>query len=264
MLGGIGIDFVIGAIYEAASDPLRWTKALEAAGDLLEADAMLLVYSNHSAGGLRIVEATGFNPYALGGYSEHHVNRDELICESMDGPPGIIVSSGRSFRGKPFFRTSVFRRLLQPSDLYHIAGAAVLNSPEVHASLWMARKDGSPDFSIHDVHEFGKLVPYMARAMTVHHRIHQAEYQAEMAVGAFDRVAVGVILLDAKGTPVMVNREAERIACSKDGFILFGDGMAAVFPNDSRRLRELVRQVGGDHPSAERAGGGARAASPGQ
>ncbi len=107
ILGGIGTEFVIGCIYEAASDPLRWRSALEAASDLLNVDAMLLVYHNHSAGGLRIIEATGFDPCALGTYAGNHLNDDEMIRESMDGPAGIIVSSARSFRGKPFFKTSV-------------------------------------------------------------------------------------------------------------------------------------------------------------
>ena len=248
---------MIGKIYEAASDPLRWNSALEAASDLFDVDAMLLVYGNHSAGRLHIIEATGFNPYALGAYAGNYLNDDELIRESMDGPAGIIVSSGRSFRGKPFFRTSVYRRLLHPSDLYHIAGAAVLNSPEVHASLWMARSDRSPDFSIHDVHGFTELLPHVTRAMTVHHRIHQAEFQAEMAVGAFDRVAVGVVLLDLRGAPVIVNREAERIARMKDGFVLLADRLAADRLSDTEILRDLVRRVGSHNQSKVRVGAGA-------
>jgi DNA-binding CsgD family transcriptional regulator len=257
MLGALGTELVIGKIYEAASDPLRWSSALEAAGDVLDVDAMFLVYGNHSAGGLHIIEAIGFNPYALGAYAGNYLNDDELICESMDGPPGIIVSSGRSFRGKPFFRTSVYRRLLQPSGLYHIAGAAALNTPDVHASLWMARSDGKPDFSIHDVHGFAKLLPHVTRAMTVHHRIHQAEFQAEMAVGAFDRVAVGVVLLDLKGSPLMVNREAERIAAMKDGFVLLVDRLAAGRLSETEVLRGLVRRVGTNRPRRTRAGAGA-------
>ena len=257
MLGALGTELVIAKIYEAASDPLRWSSALEAASDVLDVGAMLLVYGNHSAGGLRIIEANGFNSYALSAYAGNYLKDDELICESMDGPAGIVVSSGRSFRGKPFFKTSVYRRLLHPSNLYHIAGAAALNTPEVHASLWMARSDNSPDFSIHDVHAFGELLPHVTRAMTVHHRIHQAEFQADMAVGAFDRVAVGVVLLDVKGSPVMVNREAERIARMKDGFVLLADRLAADRLSETEVLRDLVGRVGTNDRGKGRAGAGA-------
>jgi len=250
-------EIVIGRFYDAASEPKLWSNALEAASELLEADAMLLVYGNFSAGSLHIIEATGFDPYTLGTYTGNHLNDDEMIRESMDGPAGIIVSSARSFRGKPFFRTSVYRCLLQPSDLSYIAGAAVLNTPEVHASLWMARSDRSPDFSIHDLHDFTNLLPHVTRAVTVHHRIHQAEFQAEMAIGAFDRVAVGVVLLDLKGAPVMVNREAERIAAMKDGFVLLAYRLAADRMSETETLRDLVRRVGSHNQSKVLVGAGA-------
>ncbi len=257
MRRGIDPEDVIGLIYDAVSDPDVWNNALDAARQLFDVDAMLLVYGNLSAGDLCILGATGFNPDALSAYADKHLNDDELIRESMDGPAGIIVSSARSFRGKPFYRTGVYRRLLAPSNLAYITGAAALNASEVHASLWMARSDRSPDFSVHDMHAFTRLLPHVARAMTVHHRIRQAELQADMAVGAFDRVAVGVVLLDVRGAAVMVNREAERIACAKDGFVLVGDGMAAALSNESKKLRELIRRVGGNGPLKGRSGGGA-------
>jgi DNA-binding CsgD family transcriptional regulator len=257
MRRGIDPEFVIGRFYDAASEPKLWRNALDAASELLEADAMLLVYGNFSAGGLSIIEAVGFNPYALGTYAGNHLNDDEMIRESMDGPAGIIVSSARSFRGKPFHRTTVYRCLLQPSNLSYIAGAAVLNTPEVHASLWMARSDRSHDFSIHDVHDFAGLLPHLTRAVNVHHRIHQAEFQAKMAIGAFDRVAVGVVLLDVRGAPVMVNREAERIAGMKDGFVLLADALAGDTMNDTRNLRDAIRRLGSNGPAMEQSGAGA-------
>lgn len=250
-------EFVVGLIYDAVSDPDNWRDALDAARRLFDADALLLVYGNPSAGDLNVLGAIGFSPDALKTYAEKHLNDDELIRKSMDGPAGIMVSSSRSFRGKPFFKTGVYGRLLEPSDLAHVTGAAALNTSQVHASLWMARSDASPDFSVHDMHVFTEMLPHVARAMTVHHRIRQAELQADMAVGAFDRVAVGVVLLDVRGVAVMVNREAERIAGENDGFIFVGDGIAAAVTNETKKLRELIRRVGGSGSPKGPAGGGA-------
>jgi DNA-binding CsgD family transcriptional regulator/PAS domain-containing protein len=218
---------------------------------------MLLVYGNHASGRIRVIEAIGFETQALSEYAENHLDSDEMILESLDGPEGVIVSSGRSFRGKPFFKTSIFRRLLHPSDLRHVAGASALNTQAVHSSLWMARSERSHDFSIHDLYEFNKLIPHLTRVMTVHHRIQQAEFQAEMAVGAFDRVAVGVVLLDVRGAPVMANREAERIAGTRDGFVLLADRLAAGRLSDTEALRDLVSRVCAHNQLSGRVGGGA-------
>lgn len=250
-------EAVIARIYDAVSAPDRWKDALEAVQRSLGADAMLLLYCDLAAGKPHVVEATGFDRKSLDVYTAEHLCNEELIRESINGPAGIVVSSSRHYRGKRFSTTDIFRQLLRPSDLLHIAGAAALNTSRVYASLWMARSDREQDFSVHDLHLFSELLPHFGRVMAVHHRVRRAEIQADMAVGAFDRVAVGVVLLDVRGAPVMVNREARRIADQKDGFSLLADRLVASGAGQTKELRDLVHRVSWVGPVGERVGGGA-------
>ena len=255
-----GAVFVVECIYRAVTDPQRWARALDAAKDHLQADAVLLLYADPMAGRPRVIEATGFDREALGLYVGDHPFDDPLLRESRSGPAGVIVSSRRLFRGDDFRSTPVYQRLLGPSGLDHIAGAAAVNTRSVHASLWMARSESLPDFSAGDLQRLRELLPHVACAMSIHHRVRQAELEASLAVGAFDRVAAGVVLLDATGIPVMVNREARRILELRDGFSLLDDGPAGATSNQTRELRELIREVGRyTSPTAteKRASGGA-------
>jgi hypothetical protein len=236
-------EAAIGRIYEAATDASRWVDALDACAVVLDARAMLLVYGDLSVGAPRILDAVGFRQSSMEAYGSGKLMSDELIRESMNGSAGVIVSSGRSFRGRKFWKTDTYRDLLEPSGLTHIAGAAAVSTPEAYASIWMARADGSPDFSVHDLHVFMELLPHVARAMTVHHRIRHAELRADMAVGAFDRFAVGIVLVDMRGMPIMVNREANRINSEHDGFAILVDGFAAADSNETKTLRSLIQKV---------------------
>ena len=241
--------------------------ALEAVQRSLGAVAMLLLYCDLAAGNPYVVEATGFDRKSLDVYTADHLCNDELIRESINGPAGIVVSSSRHYRGKRFYTTDIFRLLLRPSNLLHIAGAAALNTSRVYASLWMARSDGEPDFSVHDLHLFSGLLPHFGRVMAVHHRVRRAEIQADMAVGAFDRVAVGVVLLDVRGAPVIVNREARRIVDQKDGFSLLADRLAASEASQTKELRNLVHRVSwvgpaGNGPAAAPSGWGGHRVGP--
>jgi DNA-binding CsgD family transcriptional regulator len=108
----------------------------------------------------------------------------------------------------------------------------------------MSRRAGRGEFPRGDIERFLKLVPHFGRAMAIHHRLLLTEKQAELASGAFDRVSVGVVLLDVDGDPILANREAVRIALRKDGFV-FGDRcLAAENPTDSKQLRDLILKVG--------------------
>ncbi len=248
--------FVIGCIYDAVSEPGGWDTALEAARAMTEVDAMLLVYGYPPTSDLRLAGTAGFEKHSLEMNAGNHLNDDALIRESMNAPAGVIVSSGRSLQREAFVKTSLYRQLLRPSHLDHIAGAAVLNTNEIHASVWMARSDSPVDLSAHDTLAFSSLLPHFTRAMKVFHRIRQAESRTEMAEGAFDRLAVGVVLLDVRGAPVMVNREAEKIAAMKDGFLVLGNRLAADRMKDTIKLRDLIRRVGCNGPERTRVAAG--------
>ncbi|MCP4896351.1 MAG: hypothetical protein GY906_05195 [bacterium] len=237
----INLEVVIGHLYEAVSDPSAWNGALEAAGQLLAADAMLLTYGNPSANDLRIIGSTGWKSHAQEIYADEFLLHDEMIREAINGPIGAIVSANQSF-----FDSTVNQHILHQGGFTHFTGAALMNTPDIHASLWMARAIGASYFSRSDIKVFTDLLPHATRAVTAFHRIREAELRSEMAMGAFDRVANGVVLLDVKGTPVMVNREAKRIADAEDGFTLRSDGIVAHRPTDTTRLRDLVRCAGSE------------------
>lgn len=251
---------VIERIYGAVSTTDGWVDALDAAADFCAADAMLLVYGNLSGGDPVVVEATGFKIEVLDLWAKNHLKDDELVRESMVGLAGIVISSEHRRRDWNFFDTMMYRRLLWPCDLRFLVGTAVINAPKVYASVWIGRSEGAGEFSQHDLQRFARLVPNFGRAMAVHHRLRVAEMQVELATGAFDRVSVGVVLLDVHGDPILANREAVRIALRRDGFV-FGDrSLTAEDPADSTRLRELIRQVGQSAPQQETSkvlGGGA-------
>ena len=237
-------DGVIERIYEAVSEVDKWGDALHATAEFCEADAMLLVGGNLSGGDPSVIESTGFKTEVLDSYTKNHLKDDELVRESMAGPVGMVISSAHERKGWDFYDTTMYRRLLWPCGLHSLAGTAVINAPKVYASLWMGRNEGPGNFAPHNLQRLSELVPHFGRAMAVHHRLRRAEMQARLATGAFDRFSVGVVLLDVDGDPILANREAVRIALRRDGFVFRDRCLAAESPTDSKRLRELIRQVG--------------------
>jgi len=253
-------DGVIERIYDAVSGVDRWADALDATAKFCAADAVILVYGNLSGGDPVVIEATGFKNDVLDLFAKNHLKDDGLVRESMVGPVGVVVSSEHRRRDWNFLETMMYRRLLSPCGLRFLVGTAVVNAPKAYASVWLGRSEEAGQFSQYNLERFSRLVPHFGRAMAVHHRLHQAEMKAELATGAFDRVSVGVILLGVNGDPILANREAVRIALRRDGFVFCDRSLAAEHPEDSKRLRTLIRQVCRDSSSFETAtqtGGGA-------
>ena len=237
-------EVVIERIYDAVSNVDMWVDALSAAAEVCGAEAMLLVYGNLSGGDPVVVGASGFKTEVLDEFEKNHLKDDELVRESMSGPVGILVSSEHRRRGWDFLDTPMYRRLLWPCGLRYLAGTAIINTPKAYASLWMGRSEGAGDCPPESTQRFFEFVPHFGRAMAIHHRLRLSLMQAELATGVFDRVSVGVVLLDVDGDPILANREAVRIALRRDGLVFSDRCLAAEHPADSKRLRELIRQVG--------------------
>ena len=104
-------------------------------------------------------------------------------------------------------------------------------APEVPVCHLMQRDDGIPlagicifrrvggrafrpdDFALGDL-----LVPHLACAYEIHARLSEAKRERVALGEVLDRLPTGVLLIDAKGRPVVVNRAAQSIIALKDGF----------------------------------------------
>jgi DNA-binding CsgD family transcriptional regulator len=248
---------VVEQIYDAVADANRWPDALAGAGTLLDADAILLLYCNMSVGRPQVIASVGFDRDALKRIANRHLDDDELVRETMQLPAGEVVSRTFSFRDAET-RATIFRRsLAHVAERIQIAGAAAIRSPEVHGSLWMARDESRPSFSDRDVAVFRSLLPHIGRAMAVHHRVANAELEATMAAGAIDRIAVGMVLLDAAGRAVLTNREADRIFSVADGLSIRHGLIYAANSDRTVRLRQVIERVGRSSRDREAPVGGA-------
>jgi len=254
---------VIPRLYDAAVEPAGWSGALEAAAELLQAAAVLLQCGPPSAGLVRIIASSGLSADLVAAYNRDHIGGDELLQEALVRPAGMLISSRLALDDTAFERSCVYRNLLRPAGLLEMAGTAFVKEPDLFAGVWMARGAGSPAFSETEYQLLRQLLPHMERAVTVRNRVAQAEQLAELTAGAFDRVAMGVVLLDALGRPLLTNREARHIGADDDGFAILKDGPAAARHDDTTTLRAAIRKAGGaDGSTSGPAGKALRLARP--
>jgi DNA-binding CsgD family transcriptional regulator len=87
------------------------------------------------------------------------------------------------------------------------------------------------------------LMPHLQRAVTLHRRITDLERQKNAVAQAFDHWSLGVILLDAKGRVLLMNRKAEEIANQRDGLTSHADGVRAAQNGESSALRVLIQDA---------------------
>jgi len=100
------------------------------------------------------------------------------------------------------------------------------------------------------------VAPHMARAVQIHRQLAEVTTQKQWVLSTLDHLRVGVILLNAEGKPLHLNRAAERLATGLSGFAARRDGLSVSSATDTARLRRLIADAAGSAMGQNRAPGG--------
>lgn len=137
-----------------------------------------------------------------------------------------------------FYREWMRRQGLAPEG--PIAHVIAAEGARPLASIAIFRRERCRPFRRDDVAFADRLVPHLARAYRLHAELRRGRGDRQAFRHYLDRLAVGVVLLDADGRPVVVNEFARRLLASEDGLFVDERGPRAADPDESARLRELV------------------------
>jgi DNA-binding CsgD family transcriptional regulator len=151
---------------------------------------------------------------------------------------------------------------MSPQDIFWTIGAPVLQEDSASAIVTSMRPHRAPPFGRDDVALQHLLVPHFQRALQLQRRLQTVEVVGEDAMAALERLTIGVILLDERGIPFAMNAAAQRILRSGDGLAVGRDGVLAVTPTDTARLRLAIRDARAATSEASGSGGALRLIRP--
>jgi DNA-binding CsgD family transcriptional regulator len=233
-----GVVTAIEAIYEAVASPADWAEALAAAASLTGGSAGILLFGP-SAGELAPLATCGLgepDPAVLAG------SVAAALLRLGGSSPGLLVTSKLPRGPVGQDGEDALVSLGAGGRFGEAVGACLLREEGAFAALWLLRPPGQR-FDSSSIDTLREIVPHLSRALGVHLRVEQAERNAAEAHDAFDRIALGAVLVDEGAKPILANRAAHRIAAQQDGFVIASDGLRGTTPADTRVLQRAVGEV---------------------
>lgn len=187
-------------------------------------------------------------------------------------PEGVAwLSTVSNDLGKRFIRVADYypqdqlpasqyaREFLEPQGLAVESPIIHLMSPEeaVLSSCIVAyRRADGPRIRDEALGIADLLVPHLDRAIAIHSQLGEIEGREFALHEVIDRIPTGVLILDSKNRPVLVNRMAERILRAQDGLSLSDQGPVAIDRKTTAALRSRIDSAIHPTPGRELAGGG--------
>jgi DNA-binding CsgD family transcriptional regulator/PAS domain-containing protein len=233
-----GVFTTIQAVYEAVASPAAWPEALAATATVTGASAGILLFGL-SPGELAPLATCGLDelePSLLAG------SVAASLLRLGGSPPGALVTSKLPSAPSGRDREDALAALGVGGRFGVAVGTCLLSEEGAFAVLWLLRPPGER-FDSSNLERLREIMPHLTRAMSVHLRVEQAERRAAEARDAFDRVALGAVLVDDGARPILANRAAHRIAAQQDGFVIASDGLRGATPAETRVLQRAVADV---------------------
>jgi DNA-binding CsgD family transcriptional regulator/PAS domain-containing protein len=248
---------IIGEIYDAGGDPRKWAGVLTSISDALGGvGASLLVHDLRSSSG-GIAASVRVDPEALRLYGEHYVRLDPWLQRAHRTGrirPGLTLTGDELIRYDEFLTTPYCQEFAARFGITRFLGGAILVEGPISSSLSLLR---DREFSEEEVELVRELMPHLARALQWHHRVGEFDTARAAAAEALERLPLGIIVIDERGKPLLVNAAARSIIDQRDGIGLASDGLACEHHEETLRLRRLIARSLTRRHSDQRSAGGA-------
>jgi DNA-binding CsgD family transcriptional regulator len=251
---------VIRKIYDAALSPTLWNSALEAASDRLHGAGLNIPIINEKHSARRFLGTARLDPDCGARFLNDPIYVEPSTRRWMPilggSPIGRVFYREEIWNDREYRMSAIFNDIIRPQKLWHWAFVPLVLDRGVFVPLGILRKPGAPLFDDDDRHFLTSLLPHFARALQVSLRLEVLRDEAATMEELIERLALGVILVDAAGAVVQTNGAAETVLSAADGLGIQHRQLTAANAAEMARLRRMIAAVASTaHGSGTQSGG---------
>ena len=255
--GGRLLDLVSG-LYAAAADPALWPDALRAYADAFGAQGSLIYLHDKTRGVNLFSGFTGLDPERVAEFDRERAAIDPRVAWAASHRGWTALYDHALYSESEMDREPYYAWLGE-MGLRYVLGVPVVDDDRLLGMATIQRTRVQGHVSRAEVELMERLAPHLRQAVQLSMRLGGLELRAATAAEAAEELPIGLILLDAWGGVLHMNREARRIV-EVGGVLRAGaDGLRASRPEDDAQLGKLIAGAVAVNAGAALDGGGAMA-----
>jgi hypothetical protein len=197
-------------IYAAGLDFKQWPAVLERLAELLGPSMTCLVRHDvaTSEGAMVTVRA---DPEVARRYAEHYAKLNVFAQRAGNRPAGTCMTDRAVLAKEELFKTEFYADFLRPEDVHSILSVYVL--PEDGTRVAFGRPHRFGEWEQEHVDRLSRFAPHLHRAALINLKLGASQLDEMSATEALDRLARGVIIVDAKSRPCQPKRNRDSCRC---------------------------------------------------
>ncbi len=227
---------LIGAIYDAAADPSRWSDALCLIADAYGAPAAVLGRQGKTPDKFWNM-APRIDPAFLQNYASYYHSVNPMWRRESSPPTGTVKTDSMVMPRNEFARTEFYNDFLLPQGIDTMLNAVVSLEGGRHTVVTV---QGRRAFEPEHIRLHKRLAPHLERAVQLNIKLATLEGNHAASVEALNQLDQGALLVDASAGVVFANRAAEGLFAAGRGLRLGGGILRANVPVETTRLHARV------------------------
>jgi DNA-binding CsgD family transcriptional regulator/PAS domain-containing protein len=228
-------------ISQAALDARLWTPALTAVTAMFRSEHAILFSNKASWSSWPFKATSGLDDRDLARFfAAETMHLWEPWHRAM--VPGKVVPHHQVVSDAVFEETELYNDIIRPTGTFY--GTCFQQDGDglsFHLNVCRRRRVGA--FSPHETQKLQTLTAHVTLALRLQHRFAVLEGRAELLSRTFDRMEDGVIVLDARGNPVVLNAAAQRHIAQQNGIARGTGGMRGGTKASTEKLRQAIARA---------------------
>lgn len=236
----VDISKLIQDIHQTPLDPAKWPAVLEDLRLLAGASSGNLLITGPQSEHTVVLASTEIDQAAIDDYHAYYHRYDIWLAESRWQKPGSILRGPDILPDETFLQSPWYNDFLRRLDIGKLLTGRLYGDASNGDSISLYRPWQRNDFDATAEQALREALPHLSNAIAVYRHLFGLEQRLAATETAFDRLPIGVVLLDRRGHLLHANRLAWDVLRAHDGLDVQSGRLTATNAEQQRKLERLI------------------------
>jgi DNA-binding CsgD family transcriptional regulator/PAS domain-containing protein len=231
---------VIASTYEAAMDADAWPELLRQIAAFTNSDTAIFRVPDISSDAIHISKTYNLDDSYLRLYRKHYITNDPFRAALKQAKSGEFHFGEAAISYQNLVRHDVYNDLLRPNGLLYNMGGVIMRDNTLSYQMVVQRQKYHGDYRVDDLNNFNRLIFPLQQAFKITRHMAEAVHHREVSELLLDKLSTGIILCDAEGDALYLNRMAEKLLSDQTGLGFASGRLVTSFSQASSKLQQLI------------------------
>jgi DNA-binding CsgD family transcriptional regulator len=237
-------DRTVAMLYEAAMEPARWRNALSALREMLDAVGAGLLVWNERENVAQFVEVAGiFSESTKKLYAAYFGAIDPRRELLQRTPVGLMINSDAYFDDDFVKHSEFYNDFLIPQGARHTTFGKLLRTSAVSTQIAFERNAAQGPMEPGAFRQLAALSPHLRNAARLHNLLPRGTQHPSIGSLVLEHLSDGVVIADARGRIIWMNRPAGETLASEDGLRIDNGALTAARIAENAELQKLLKDA---------------------